>query len=306
MPAKQKIKRKYHKGKDTERHGKSFLRVYAPYLPLLLIVGFGLFLSTTGMFKKHSGVLAYSLNTTDAGLLDATNKERAANGLKPLKYNAKLDLAAQNKAEDMKARNYWSHNTPDGKEPWVFFDDAGYQYYKAAENLAYGFNDSDSTVIGWMNSPSHRANLLDPNLTEVGFGIANVENYQGKGNETIVTAEYGLPMGTEAPLAGTTPQIKVQSSDPSSSVASANTLPQSKKITYAQMLTKGSAPWISLAIGILIGLSIMYLVLKHTRNLVKALRNGEKFVLHHPLFDTTIVALLALATIVFQTAGVIH
>ncbi len=106
MPAKQKIKRKYHKGKDTERHGKSFLRVYAPYLPLLVIVGFGLFLSTTGMFKKHSGVLAYSLNTTDAGLLDATNKERAANGIKPLKYNAKLDLAAQNKAEDMKARNY--------------------------------------------------------------------------------------------------------------------------------------------------------------------------------------------------------
>lgn len=308
MPAKQPIKRPYHKGKHTEKHGKSFLRVYAPYLPLMLIVGFGLFLSTSPNFKKlhgASGVLAYATNTTDSGLLDATNKERVKNGLEPLKYSTTLDQAAQTKADDMKARDYWSHNTPDGKEPWVFFDQAGYKYYKAAENLAYGFDNSNSTVVGWMNSPSHRANLLDPDLKEVGFGMVNVENYQNKGPETIVVAEYGLPSSES--LASSAPQIKITGSNPQSVVASSATVNLSaKKITYAQMLTGGNMPWIGFATGILIGLIAMYLVLKHTRNLVRTMRRGERFVLHHPLFDATIIALLALATIVAQTAGVIH
>lgn len=308
MPVKQQTKRPYHKGKHSERHGKSFLRVYAPYLPLLLIVGFGLFLSTSSSFKRlHSGgVLAYATNTTDSGLLDSTNKERIKNGLEPLKYNVTLDSAAQSKADDMKARNYWSHNTPEGKEPWVFFDQAGYKYYKAAENLAYGFDSSDATVVGWMNSPSHRANLLDPDLREVGFGIVNVENYQNKGPETIVVAEYGLPSGTSN-IATTTPEIKISNSDPKSVVASSSTISlPAKKITYAQMLTGGKTPWIGFATGLLIGLIAMYLVLKHTRNFIRTIRSGERFILHHPLFDITIVALLALATIVAQTAGVIH
>ena len=176
MPA--KTKKPYHKGHHKEKHTKKFIKAYAPYLPLVLIVGFGLFISLAGPFKKPSGVLSYATNTTDFGLLDATNKQRVENGLKPLKYNVTLDKAAQDKAADMAGKNYWAHNTPDGKEPWIFFDNAGYKYYKAAENLAYGFADSNTTVIGWMNSPSHRANVLDPDLVEVGFGIINVQNYQ--------------------------------------------------------------------------------------------------------------------------------
>ena len=301
MPTKHK--KVHHKGHRDEKHTKRFLKAYAPYLPLLAIVGFGLFISIAGPFKKtNSDVLSYATNTTDPGLLDATNKERQDNGLQPLKYNVVLDKAAQAKAEDMASKNYWSHNTPDGKEPWVFFDDAGYKYYKAAENLAYGFGDSDSTVVGWMNSPSHRANVLDGELAEVGFGIVNVENYQNKGPETIVVAMYGLPPST--PIA-TAPGIKIGTNN-NAVFASSNTLSQPKSISYAQMLTGGSAPWITFAVGLLIGLLVMYLTLKHTHNLVKTLRNGEKFILHHPLLDTTIIALLALATVVAQTAGVVH
>lgn len=304
MPSKQK--KVHHQGKHNEKHTKGFLKAYAPYLPLLIIVGFGLFISTTGSFKKIRGdVLAYATNTTDSGLLDATNKRRLENGLEPLKYNVALDQAAQTKAQDMSARNYWSHNTPDGKEPWIFFDQAEYKYYKAAENLAYGFDDSDSTLVGWMNSPSHRANVLDSELTEVGFGIINVENYQSKGQETIVVAMYGKP---SAAIIATTQNtgIKLGSPDISQVFASSNTALESKKISYAQMLTGGSAPWITFAIGLLIGLILMYLVLKHTRNVIRTVRNGEKFILHHPLLDTTVIALLALATVVAQTAGVIH
>jgi hypothetical protein len=300
MPAKTKHKRAFHRGHNKERHTKRFLKAYAPYLPLLVIVGFGLFISTTSNFKRlNSNVLSYATNMTDDGLLDATNAARAENGLKPLSHNSVLDKAAQAKAEDMAARNYWAHNTPDGKEPWIFIDQAGYRYYKAAENLAYGFDNSAGAVVGWMNSPSHRANILDNDLKEVGFGVINMPNYQGKGPETIVVAMYGSPAvqlgagtGNEAPatpntLASAAPRIE-------------------KKISYAQMLTGGAAPWISFATGLLIGLISMYLLLKHARNLGRVLRGSERFILHHPLLDTTLVALLALATVVAQTAGVIH
>lgn len=305
MPLKQK--RVHHRGSHKEKHTKQFLKVYAPYLPLIIIVGFGLYISTTGIFKNLPGnVLSYATNMTDSGLLEATNKARTNNGFSPLQYNSLLDQAAQAKADDMAARNYWSHNTPDGKEPWVFIDNANYKYFKAAENLAYGFDDSNSAVIGWMNSPSHRANILDGQLQEVGFGMANIPNYQGKGPETVVVAMYGLPSPQTLAASPNSDGQGISLGQPSSSYAATNSPSESKKISYAQMLTGGSAPWISLATGISIGLMIMYLVLKHARSLSRAIRNGEKFILHHPLLDSTIIALIALATIVAQTAGIIH
>lgn len=306
MPVKQK--RTHHKGRQNEKRTKHFLKAYAPYLPLLTIVSFGLFISTTPTFKNiHGNVLSYATNTTDAGLLEATNKERTKNGLEGLVYNVNLDKAAQAKAEDMASKNYWSHNTPDGKEPWIFVESTGYQYYKAAENLAYGFDTSNSTVVGWMNSPSHRANVLDKDLKEVGFGIINIPNYQGKGPETLVVAMYGTPAAkTSLAAAPTTLNSTTDKGPAVVSPSSTTDQTESKKISYAQMLTGGAAPWISLAIGISIGLMLMYLVLKHTKNVAKAIRSGEKFILHHPLLDTTILALIALATIVIQTAGVIH
>ena len=307
MPKKQK--RAYHRGHRDEKHTKRFVKTYAPYLPLMFIVGFGLFISlTSNIHKPRSGdVLAYATQMTDAGLLNATNDARQENNLEPIEFNEILDKAAQEKAEDMAKRDYWSHNTPDGQEPWVFVDNAGYSYLKAAENLAYGFETSKTAVIGWMNSPSHRANILDPDLQEVGFGVVNVPNYQGKGPETLVVAMYGLPTPdptNDAPIVASGTNDSGISIPPPSTLAATNTpAADSKRVSYAQMLTGGYAPWISLAIGIGIGLMIMYLVLKHTRNIVRTIKNGERFILHHPLLDTTIVALLALATILAQTAG---
>lgn len=306
MPLKTKVRRSHHKGKTTERHGKKFLKVYAPYLPLVIIVGLGLFISTSGSFKQisggGSGVLAYATNISDSGLLDSTNEQRTKAGLDPLKYNVVLDKAAQDKANDMSARNYWSHNTPDGKEPWMFVEDAGYKFSKAAENLAYGFADSKSTVVGWMNSPTHRANLLDPELKDVGFGMINVENYIGKGPETIIVAMYGTPsQDSETVIASGS-----ASRSTGTNHLNADSQLPSKKISYAQMITGGNMPWLGLATGILIGVIVMYLLFRHSRNILKAFKKGEKFILKHPLFDATVIALLALATIVVQTAGVIH
>lgn len=295
MAVKQKTKRVYHKGHHKERHTKGFIKVYAPYLPLLLIVGFGIFLSGNGEFRQlRSAVLAYATNMSDDGLLEATNTERLKAGLSQLSYDSTLDAAAQAKAEDMADRNYWSHNTPDGKEPWAFIDQTGYRYYKAAENLAYGFATSGGAVNGWMNSPGHRANILDPQLREVGFGIANIPNYQGNGPETLVVAMYGLPAEVAA----------VQ--DLKNSEASPKLPESTTSISYAEATTGVLAPWMTFVIGLIAGLGAMYITLKHVHGLHRAVKRGERFVLRHPLFDITVIALIALATLLLQTAGVIH
>ncbi len=184
-----------------KRHGQHqkrtnhFMRVYTPYLPLVVILslGMGLSLWQPRVMRVDREVLSYATEMSSTGLLSATNQQRTNNGAASLGINAKLSDAAQAKANDMIAHNYWSHTTPDGSPPWVFITNAGYSYSKAGENLAYGFATSSDTVIGWMNSASHRANLLSKDYTEVGFGFANGSNFNSSGQQTVVVAMYASP-----------------------------------------------------------------------------------------------------------------
>lgn len=201
-----KVSRSTHMHK---KHSQKFLKVYWPYIPLFILVFTGLTFGYNWGGKTtsfgSSGVLSYATEMSISGLLSNTNAQRANNGgLAALTLNSKLSSAAQAKANDMVARDYWSHNTPDGKEPWVFIDAAGYDYTKAGENLAYGFANSNDTVIGWMNSPGHRANILDVSYKEVGFGFANSASYVGTGEETIVVAMYGTPTNSTVQVNTTT------------------------------------------------------------------------------------------------------
>ena len=97
------------------------------------------------------------------------NQERARNGLDELKLNDKLNTSAQLKANDMKEFDYWAHNNPNGTEPWHFFDVAGYKYEAAGENLAKCWDTPEDTVKGWMNSPTHKENILG-DYSETGLG----------------------------------------------------------------------------------------------------------------------------------------
>jgi hypothetical protein len=182
-----------------KQHPKHFLKVYWPYIPILAMVVFGMFFGRVApQQRNHPATLAYATEMSISGLLQYTNSQRASNGLGPLTLNSKLNTSAQAKANNMVSRDYWAHNTPDGDEPWVFIDASGYQYQKAGENLAYGFSNSEATVIGWMNSPTHRANILDQTYSEVGFGFVNAENFVTTGQETVVVAHYGEPMKATA------------------------------------------------------------------------------------------------------------
>lgn len=301
MPVKTKrIHHHAHHDKTGKRRAKHFLKVYAPYIPLLLILASGFLVAFNPSLKPlDSRVLSYAVNVSSDSLLQATNQQRTKRNLNALTTNAQLTRAAQAKAEDMAALDYWSHTTPDGEEPWYFIQKAGYTYSKAAENLAYGFDSSTDTITGWMNSAEHRANLLDSQLRDVGFGIARSPDYQHEGPQTIVVALYGTPAETRAPAASST----VTPPAPTDTLSAP---PRPQKISVAQSLSGGLLPWINFAAGVLIGVIIVYLLTKHGRRLHRSLRRGEKFILHHPLLDITLVALLGLAVILTRTTGIIH
>lgn len=188
--------------RSAAHHNKNghYIKAYWPYLPIAAIVSVGILLNSW-IGTIHRNVLGYATNMSVSGLLDGTNQQRSANGLASLSLNSTLSQAAQAKAADMSANDYWSHNSPSGATPWTFISAAGYAYQTAGENLAYGFTSSSETITGWMNSPGHRANILNSSFSQVGFGTIDIANYQGQGPQTLVVAMYALPVASAAPAA---------------------------------------------------------------------------------------------------------
>ena len=139
-------------------------------------------------------VLGIATDITAQKLFDLTNAERVKKGLPKLAYNEKLASAAVKKANDMFYANYWAHYSPSGKTPWEFILAEGYKYEYAGENLAKDFMFSNDVVQAWMDSPSHRENLLKKDYSEVGFGIVN-GTLQGE-ELTLVVQMFGKPLAT--------------------------------------------------------------------------------------------------------------
>lgn len=131
-------------------------------------------------------VLGLSAHITTEELLTITNQKRVENGLSPLQLNEELSFAAQFKAKDMFAKNYWAHSAPDGVTPWFFIKKVGYEYTYAGENLARGFNQSSDIINAWMASPSHRENMLSKNYEDIGFAFMEGEL---NGQKTILVVE---------------------------------------------------------------------------------------------------------------------
>lgn len=237
-----------YKHKPRGVSDSAFARVYWPYLPLVLIVGalltFGAQAGAiqAAVTRHHTKVLDYATSMSIGGLLADTNAARNANGVSSLTLNSQLDAAAQAQANDMAARNYWSHYTPEGSPPWVWVTNQGYSYQALAQNLAAGFTNEQATVDGWMGSPDHRTNMLNSIYTDVGFGSANNPNYTsaGGGPMTIVVAFYGEPTHSvpppaaapAAPTGGSTPAATPSSPTPVASTPTPTTSPT----------TSGSSP----------------------------------------------------------------
>jgi hypothetical protein len=114
-------------------------------------------------------LLASDIQTTL--LVESANRDRQRSSIPPLKYNKKLELAAYKKAEDMFKKQYWAHFGPNNETPWQFITGAGYSYSYAGENLAKGFFESETVHKAWMDSPSHRENIMNGAFDEVGIAI---------------------------------------------------------------------------------------------------------------------------------------
>ena len=135
---------------------------------------------------------------TVENLVKFTNQERVKAGLQPVVNNPLLNQSAQAKADDMVSRNYWSHNAPDGTEPWQFIHNVDYNYDMAGENLSCWYDNAKQAVDAWMDSPTHKANILMPEFTEVGFGIIlKTSDYvcgdKQPGNYSIVVQHFAQP-----------------------------------------------------------------------------------------------------------------
>ena len=321
------------------QHTKHYIKPYWPYLPMLLLVFSG-FAANSQLVAAHRSVLGYATDMSVQSLFDDTNVQRQNNSEPALALNSELNQAAQAKANDMSARNYWSHITPDGQQPWTFITAAGYSYQTAGENLAYGFVTASDTITGWMNSPEHRANILNDSFRDVGFGIVNIPNYQNSGPETLVVAMYGsLPgeVSASVPKAPVAPapvtlqptQQSVPAPAPSPAVTPA---PQSTPITVTAptattaatpapakhidttqpkdisriQLVAANASLNTLGLLAIAVAAFAFVLFRHTFAWHKVLVRGERFVLKHPVLDMTAISLVTVSIILSQTAGFIR
>ncbi|MFD1657169.1 CAP domain-containing protein [Streptomyces caeni] len=112
------------------------------------------------------------LARTSDEVIALTNAERAAAGLPPLAADPVLTAAAQAHCDDMVARGFYAHTSPDGREPWDRAAAAGSRHRTVGENIACGQRTPAEVVRGWMDSPGHRANILKPAFTHLGVGFA--------------------------------------------------------------------------------------------------------------------------------------
>lgn len=113
-----------------------------------------------------------NLERVRAGILAEANAQRKKAGAPPLRANSLLDKAAQRHAEDMLARGYFAHESPQKKTVRERAREAGYDWRTVGENIAEGQFTVDEVMRTWMNSPGHRRNILDPDFKELGVGLA--------------------------------------------------------------------------------------------------------------------------------------
>jgi hypothetical protein len=185
-----------------------FLVFYATIFLVLKLVIFPFYY----LFPKTS----FFADVVSSTLVGLTNQERQARGINVLKENPILTQAANAKAQDMLAHDYFSHTSPQGVTPWYWFKKSGYNYLAAGENLAIGFIDSQEVQTAWYNSLSHRQNLLNPNYKEIGIAVVK-GNFQGR-ETTLVVQLFGNPR-IQKPVSQPTPTPLQVSISPSPAVS---------------------------------------------------------------------------------------
>lgn len=201
-------------------HRPHILRIEAILflLSIVLIIEVG-FLAEVVILRNTK----FLASIANEALVSFTNTSRQTENLPELQVNPLLEKAAQLKAEDMATKGYFAHISPEGIDPWHWFDEVGYNYIYAGENLAINFIDSKDIEDAWMQSTLHRANILNDKFTEIGIGIAVgvFENHQ----TTFIVQMFGsraVPVVTKI----VTPEIVIPETVIPETVAPETTIPE--------------------------------------------------------------------------------
>lgn len=182
-----------HTGNNHRPHFLQRKTTCGIILVVLFLEVFTFLIPTLTNINKTGGMAA----VLPAVLASLTNQERESQNLSNLTTNPILVKAAELKAKDMATKGYFAHTSPEGKTPWYWLNIVGYKYQYAGENLAVNFNDSQDVTRAWMDSPTHRANIVKDKYTEVGTAIAN-GIYEGR-NAVFVVQVYANPLIIKKP-----------------------------------------------------------------------------------------------------------
>lgn len=144
--------------------------------------------------NKTGSVLGYASNISAGDVITQVNQQRQQLGESALRINPLLNQAAQAKAQHMFSKQYWAHVSPDGTQPWFFFKQVQYQYSIAGENLARDFSNTPDMVQAWMNSPTHKENILNGRYQDTGVAVVNGTLLGTQ--TTLVVQLFGTPQQT--------------------------------------------------------------------------------------------------------------
>lgn len=268
-------------GQHHQRNQR-YLKAYWPYLPLLGILGVCL-VANNWLVQLHRSLDGYATNLTSSALTATTNTSRSSYHESTLDLSPTLSQAAQAKANDMATHNYWSVTSPIGQTPWSLISAAGYGYQATGETLAYGFSSAADTVNGWLATQAQRATMLNATYRDIGFGIANVADYQHHGPATVVVAFYGTPG---------------QATNAVNSLATATPQPVSR----LQLLINSTSSQLSVVTLIGMG-AALFIATRHSLAWRRALVKGEAFVLSHPMLDVIAISCVGMSMLLTHTAG---
>jgi uncharacterized protein YkwD len=132
-----------------------------------------------------------ALDADENRIVHLQNQARRSYGLEPLCVDSTLTAAARGHSADMIARNYFGHGLVGAR-----LTSYGYNWLTYGENIAGGYgvyySSGDRAMEMWMASPGHHANIMNPNLQEVGVGKA-IGEYNGMANYTLYTVDFAAP-----------------------------------------------------------------------------------------------------------------
>ncbi|HCQ5968732.1 TPA: sporulation protein [Clostridioides difficile] len=122
--------------------------------------------------NNNSGSTSENFSAYQKEVVDLVNIERAKAGLNPLTLDSSISNVATKKSQDMIDNNYFSHNSPTYGSPFDMLKKFGISYKTAGENIAMGQKTPKEVVNTWMNSEGHRKNIMNPNFSKIGVGVA--------------------------------------------------------------------------------------------------------------------------------------